>query len=210
MTTSNHRPYTYPANRIDLAPKKSGRDGGVKYTDWAIGDFIRKARAKPWFDNTLFVFVADHTHNGRGKTELPIENYHIPMVIYAPAHIQPAHVDAIARRSTSRRRSWACSGSPTESQFFGYDAMKVPPGKGRAFMSNYQTVGLYKDGAIVELRPKGDVRVIRAEGRGPAPDKSASEALTDEAIAFYQVASRAFHNGELRAPLSEPQPRASR
>ncbi|MSQ18480.1 MAG: LTA synthase family protein [Betaproteobacteria bacterium] len=31
MTTSNHRPFTYPAGRIDIA-SKSGWDGGVKYT----------------------------------------------------------------------------------------------------------------------------------------------------------------------------------
>ena len=43
MTTSNHRPYTYPDNRVDI-PSGSGRDGAVKYTDWAIGDFIRQAR----------------------------------------------------------------------------------------------------------------------------------------------------------------------
>ena len=32
MTTSNHRPFTYPQGRIDIPPK-TGRDGGVKYTD---------------------------------------------------------------------------------------------------------------------------------------------------------------------------------
>ncbi len=181
----------------------------MKYTDWAIGDFVRKAREKPWFDNTLFVFVADHTHNGRGKTELPIENYHNPMVIYAPSHIQPAHVDAIASQIDILRRFSPCSVSRTNPSS-SLRRHEGAAGKGRAFMSNYQTVGLYKDGAIVELRPKGDVRVIRAEGRGPAPDKSASEALTDEAIAFYQVSSRAFHNGELRAPLCDLRPRASR
>ncbi|MBX9757491.1 MAG: LTA synthase family protein [Beijerinckiaceae bacterium] len=198
MTTSNHRPYTYPANRIDLAPKKSGRDGGVKYTDWAIGDFVRKAREHAWFDNTLFVFVADHTHNGRGKTELPIENYHIPMVIYAPGRIAPAHVDAIASQIDIPPTILGLLGFSYESQFFGYDAMKVPAGKGRAFMSNYQTVGLYKNGAIVELRPKGVVRVVPAVANGRAPDKEAADALIDEAIAYYQVASRATHNGELR------------
>jgi len=39
----------------------------VKYTDWAIGDFIERARARPWFDDTLFVIVADHCAAARGK-----------------------------------------------------------------------------------------------------------------------------------------------
>ena len=53
MTTSNHRPFTFPDGQIDLPSKVSGRQGGVKYTDYAIGEFIRKASANlawapPW------------------------------------------------------------------------------------------------------------------------------------------------------------------
>ncbi len=39
MTTSNHRPYTYPDERIDIK-SGNGRDGAVKYTDYAIGQFL--------------------------------------------------------------------------------------------------------------------------------------------------------------------------
>ena len=49
MTTSNHRPYTSPEGRIDLPSKVSGRAGAVKYTDYAIGRFIRDASTWPWF-----------------------------------------------------------------------------------------------------------------------------------------------------------------
>src|SRR5258706_15140573 len=70
MTVSNHRPFAYPPGRIDI-PSGTGREGAVKYTDFAIGQFIDDARAKPWFDRTLFVIVADHTHKRRGRTELP-------------------------------------------------------------------------------------------------------------------------------------------
>lgn len=45
MTTSNHRPYTYPENKIDI-PSDSGRDGAVKYTNYAIGQFLKKAKSK--------------------------------------------------------------------------------------------------------------------------------------------------------------------
>jgi phosphoglycerol transferase MdoB-like AlkP superfamily enzyme len=46
MTTSNHRPYTYPEGRIDIA-SKTGRDGAVKYADWALGDFLARAAGNP-------------------------------------------------------------------------------------------------------------------------------------------------------------------
>src|SRR3546814_9533466 len=59
MTTSNHRPYTYPDGRIDI-PSPGGREGAVKYTDYAIGRFIDEASTRAWFADTLFVIVADH------------------------------------------------------------------------------------------------------------------------------------------------------
>jgi phosphoglycerol transferase MdoB-like AlkP superfamily enzyme len=206
MTTSNHRPYTYPNGRIDLPSKSSGRDGGVKYTDWAIGDFIERARAKPWFNDTMFVFVADHTHNGRGKTELPPENYHIPMIVYAPAHIPAGRVDAIASQIDTAPTILGLLNFNYESLFFGHDILKPGPEGERAFLSNYQTVGMYKNGRIVELRPKKRVRVVDAmthhEVEGPE-----AAALIEEAIAYYQTSSWAFHSGELRAIAHKPKVR---
>ena len=35
MTTSNHRPYTYPPGRIDI-PSHTSRNGAVKYSDYAM------------------------------------------------------------------------------------------------------------------------------------------------------------------------------
>ncbi|HPH46182.1 MAG TPA: LTA synthase family protein, partial [Chryseolinea sp.] len=51
MTTTNHRPYSYPEGRIDI-PSHTGREGAVKYTDYAIGKFIKEARKKDWYANT--------------------------------------------------------------------------------------------------------------------------------------------------------------
>jgi phosphoglycerol transferase MdoB-like AlkP superfamily enzyme len=59
MTTSNHRPFSYPDNKIDI-PSKSNRDGAVKYADYAVGKLIENSKNKPWFDKTIFVFVDDH------------------------------------------------------------------------------------------------------------------------------------------------------
>lgn len=209
MTTSNHRPYTYPNGRIDLPSKKSGREGGVKYTDWAIGDFVARAKDKPWFKDTLFVFVADHTHNGRGRTELPPENYHIPMIAYAPAHVAPGRVEAITSQIDVAPTILGLLDFSYDSLFFGHDARKPSPQGERAFLSNYQTVGMYKDGYIVELRPKKQVRVIDAATQREVNDAKAA-ALVEEAIAYYQTSTLAFQTGELRAMPSTPKVRLSK
>ncbi len=80
MTTSNHRPFTYPEGKVDI-PSGSGRDGAVKYTDYAIGQFLREASTKPWFANTVIIFVADHCASSAGKNEIDISKYHIPAIV---------------------------------------------------------------------------------------------------------------------------------
>jgi len=45
MTTSNHRPFTYPDNAIDI-PSGTNREGAVKYTDYAIKKMFEKAKNK--------------------------------------------------------------------------------------------------------------------------------------------------------------------
>jgi phosphoglycerol transferase MdoB-like AlkP superfamily enzyme len=198
MTTSNHRPFTYPEGRIDI-PSKTGRDGGVKYTDWAIGNFIERARSRPWFADTLFVIVADHTHKGRGRQELPPENYHIPLIIFAPAHVKPGRVDTLASQIDVAPTVLGLLNISYRSKFFGHDILREGQRHPRALMANYQTVGYYEQGRIVELKPNGRTRVVDAETGRQAPDDALSRELVDDTVSYYQVAAQAYRRGELSA-----------
>jgi phosphoglycerol transferase MdoB-like AlkP superfamily enzyme len=185
MTTSNHRPFTYPEGRIDI-PSGSGREGAVKYTDWAIGNFMQTARQQPWFKDTLFVFVADHTSHGRGRTDLPPENYRIPLIIYAPDFIQPQQIDYLASQIDLAPTLLGLLKIPYVSEFYGQDILLAAPHHQRAFMANYLTVGYLKNGKVIELMPKQTTRVIDAQTGAEQP---ADPAATDEAIAYYQTAA---------------------
>lgn len=185
MTTSNHRPFTYPEGRIDI-PSGSGREGAVKYTDWAIGNFMREASQQPWFKDTLFVFVADHTSHGRGRTDLPPENYRIPMIIYAPAWIQPQQFDALASQIDVAPTILGLLNLAYVSEFYGQDIRLAAKQHQRAFMANYLTVGYLKNGKVIELMPKQTTQVIDAKTGQALP---AEPTTTDEAIAYYQTAA---------------------
>ena len=87
MTVSNHRPFTYPEGKIDIPADSKSRKGGVKYTDYSIMKFFEMAQKQPWFKNTVFVIVADHCSSSAGKTELPMDKYRIPAMIYAPEFV---------------------------------------------------------------------------------------------------------------------------
>jgi phosphoglycerol transferase MdoB-like AlkP superfamily enzyme len=202
MTVSNHRPFTYPDGRIDI-PSHTGREGGVKYTDFAIGQFMDNARTRPWFDRTLFVIVADHTHKGRGRTELPIENYHIPLIIYAPGHVRPSRVGTIASQIDVGPTILGLLNFSYRSRFFGHDILHEGVNHQRALLANYQTVGYYQDGIVVELKPNGRYRIVDAATGRERTEDALSAQILNEAISYYQLASRAYRSGQLR----EVQPR---
>lgn len=197
MTTSNHRPYTYPAGRIDIPPA-TGADGAVKYTDWAIGDFIQRARSKPWFANTVFVIVADHCAAARGKTDLPLDRFHIPMIVYAPGLIAPGRVETIASQIDVAPTLLALLNFSYTSRFFGQDILDEGRTHQRALMANYQTVGYYEAGRIVELRPQRRARVVEAATGKELPLEGDNLRLAREAIAYYESASVAYKTGALR------------
>jgi phosphoglycerol transferase MdoB-like AlkP superfamily enzyme len=196
MTVSNHRPFAYPAGRIDLPT--GTREGAVKYTDFAIGQFIDRARERPWFGRTLFAIVADHTHKGRGRTELPLENYHIPLIVYSPGQVRPGRIDVIASQIDVGPTILGMLDFSYPSRFFGHNILREGAGRQRALFANYQTVGYYRDGVVVELKPKGRYRIVDADSGQPRAEDARSAQLLDEAISYYQSASRAYRSGELR------------
>ncbi len=192
MTTSNHRPFTYPEGRIDI-PSKSGRDGAVKYTDWAIGDFIDRAAKHAWFDDTVFVIVADHCASSAGKSDVPINRYLIPLVIYAPRHLQPRRIDRLMSQVDIPPTLLGLLDFGYTSQFLGYDLFDLEPGRERAFVSTYQELGFMRGDELVVLRPGRRVEVVRPNPRdGSATPAKPNPALSEEAIAWYQTASGLF------------------
>lgn len=201
MTTSNHRPYTYPDGRIDI-PSPGGRAGAVKYTDYAIGDFIERARSKPWFDDTLFVIVADHCSSVAGRTRLPVEKYHIPLIFYAPALLDPGIDSQLMSQIDIVPTLLDALGADGAGQFFGQSRLRgdADP-QGRAFISNYQELGYLKHGVLTVLAPQRKVEAFRIDPQTyDATPTPVDATLRDEAIAWYQSASAAFANGALRAP----------
>lgn len=199
MTTSNHRPFTYPEGRIDI-PSGSGREGAVKYTDHAIGRFVEKARSHPWFERTVFVFVADHTSIARGRSDLPMERFHIPMVVWAPGLVEAKRIDALASQIDVAPTLLGLLNVPYVSEFFGRDLLNDADVPHSLFMANYQTVGFVGQGEQVELRPRRATRVTPLDG-GAHDDKRERAAL-ESGISFYQVASERF--AERRAPADAP------
>jgi phosphoglycerol transferase MdoB-like AlkP superfamily enzyme len=205
MTTTNHRPYTYPDGRIDI-PSPGGREGGVKYTDYAIGKFIKDAKTKPWFKDTLFVIVADHCASVAGKSKLPVDMYHIPLIFYAPELLKPATYSPVVSQIDIAPTLLEVLGMNGDDQFFGRPFFEKGAPPERAFISNYQELGYLKKDILTVLLPKKRVESYRIDPKTYVSTPIAVDPqLLTEAVAYYQTASRAFKAGELKAPFYRDQ-----
>lgn len=204
MTTSNHRPFTYPDGRIPM-PSPGGRDGAVMYTDWAIGQFVEQARTRPWFDDALFVFIADHCAAVAGKTALPVAGYRIPLILWAPKLVDPGVHAGMVSQIDVPPTLLDILRADGDDHFFGRSVFELPPGPERAFISNYQSLGYLRDGLLIVLSPGRRVEAFHVDPTTLESTQAVVDAaLAKEAIAYYQTASRAFRQGALRAPGYAP------
>lgn len=197
MSISNHRPYTYPENRIPIPTDSKTRAGGVMYADWAIGDFFRRAEKEPWFKNTVFVIVADHCASSAGKTDLPLEKYHIPAMIYAPGIIEPQAVNKFCSQIDLMPTLFALLGLEYDSYFFGENILS-PDFTERAFLATYEDLGYLEDGVLTVLSPVRRVEQFRVAPTAENPYNTeplaeADSALINRATALYQTSARWYH-----------------
>ena len=82
MTTSDHSPFYVPEY---FQPKAKAIESQiVQYADWSLQQFIQLASKEAWFNNTIFVFVADHGAAIDAKYDIPLNYFHTPLIIYAP------------------------------------------------------------------------------------------------------------------------------
>jgi phosphoglycerol transferase MdoB-like AlkP superfamily enzyme len=68
------------------------------YSDWAVGEFMKRARKMPGFDKTVFMFMADHPFGSVNETTWK-EKFHIPLLVYCPALIKPGETDRLGTQN---------------------------------------------------------------------------------------------------------------
>ena len=82
FTISSHSPYDFPGeHKLSFNSKEDKYVNSVAYTDKCLGDFIGSVKQEDWYANTLFIIVADHSHNSPMKRRVAQkEKFHIPML----------------------------------------------------------------------------------------------------------------------------------
>ena len=202
MTTSNHRPYTYPDGKIDI-PSGAGRHGGVKYSDYALGEFLKAARNKPWFDNTIFVITADHCAGSGGKVALPPAKYHIPLLIYAPKIVKSKVISKLSSQIDIAPTILGLLNISYSSRFFGNDILNK--NYQNAFISTYQKLGYIENKKLITLSPGKVAQTYNLLDNNQLEETDLDQVLVNRAIDYYQSAYYLYQNGQLKQNIANDQ-----
>lgn len=186
FTSSNHSPYQFPNGRIALqTPEKNTDLNAVKYADFALGEFFEKAMQSDYWQDTLFLVIADHDLNVYGDALVPIERFQIPGLILG-ADIEPKKINTVASQIDMAPTLLSLMGISAETPMIGRD-LSLPEthhSPGRALMQFSDYFALMQGEKVTVLRPQQSA----LEGRytpqsrqleiiGPASEEATHEAL---------------------------------
>lgn len=154
LTTSNHVPYEFPDGRIELYTEpKANRFNTIKYADYALGKFFETAKKETYYNNTVFLIIADHSTKLHGKSLIPIQKYHIPGIIIAP-QLKPVVYEKVASQFDITPTLLDIMGISTQMPLLGRPLLRMPETlPGRAVMQYGNIHALMVDNTIVIQQP---------------------------------------------------------
>lgn len=145
LTVTNHRPFTYPAGRIPEDPNAHNREHAVKYADWALGDFFDRARKESFWNDTIFVVIADHGARVYGRQTIPLKSYQIPWLVVAPGLVTtPQRNDTPGCQLDVIPTLLGMIGRPYHSLFFGHDLLQQGSSeRDRGLLNHNRSIAVY-------------------------------------------------------------------
>lgn len=153
FSSSNHEPFEFPDGRIELYEQpKDTVNNAVKYADYALGDFIKKAKASPYWKDTVFLIVADHDDRVYGNNLVPVEKFHIPGLILG-ADIQPKKIQPLASQIDLGPTLLSLMGVTGSHPMIGRDFARYPNQNGRALMQFEDYFALMEENNLTILKP---------------------------------------------------------
>jgi phosphoglycerol transferase MdoB-like AlkP superfamily enzyme len=155
FTSSNHSPYEFPDGRIEINGEKQTPENAVRYADYALGQFFEKAQRSEYWQDTIFLVVADHHNRVEGENLVPIEKYHIPGLILG-ADIEPRRLSTIASQIDLPTTVLSMMGISSSHPMIGRDLTLAEEQQkaGRAFMQYDDYFAKMTGEEVVILRPE--------------------------------------------------------
>lgn len=197
LTVTNHNPYRVPPGCIESSIDPNEEDEEVlmaqstRYADWALEQFFKKAAASDYFNDTVFVLVADHGPKLDPRPLVDVEGYRIPCVFYAPgmADLKPRTIDAPCCQTDMGPTLLSLLGGSFSHGTFGRDLLATRPSdRGMALLRRDRCMALVQgDLTYLEL-PDSDPMLFRQTPGGTLKQLDPSTHPFDDAPSMHRTA----------------------
>ena len=195
FTSSNHDPFDIPQGKVSLPkghnPENYKRDLAIKYADYALGKFINKAKTRSYWENTVFLVVADHDVRVFGSEPVPLKSFHIPAVILnsdMKSKRDPRLVSQIDLPVTLL----SLLGIDQATPMLGFDLTKSYPVE-RAMMQYYDNFAYLENERAVILMPNQQTSYWRYNKQTKIQEKN-EQLNVDQTLAEKALAHVLFSN----------------
>lgn len=195
LTSSKNLSKDFLANKIDMKDQENSR---IKYIDYAIGNFIEEAKTKEWFKDTIFVITSTNAPSSKDQNELNKENYHIPLMIYAPGFIEASVNNKLGSQIDIAPTILGLLNFDYDSKFFGQDLIKHNPQ--RAFITTNIVLGYLNNNSLTNLLPYHNAVNYRIENNEKILTEK-NQLLINEAITYYQTSYDLFSQNQMKEGL---------
>lgn len=161
FTSATHAPYFLPNKRYALYQHNNKSEAGylntLYYVDTQIKEFMQRAKQQTWFDNTVFIFTADHVASSGDakdakqikKSNALLPNFHIPLIIYAPKILKPLQSNILSSHSDIIPSIIDMLGFDTEFTMIGQSLFDTSVSKRFAFVKAGNVIGLGTDDRVL-------------------------------------------------------------
>ena len=195
FTSSNHDPFDIPQGKVSLPkghnPENYKRDLAIKYADYALGKFINKAKTQSYWENTVFLVVADHDVRVFGSEPVPLKSFHIPAVVLnsdMKSKRDPRLVSQIDLPVTLM----SLLGIDRATPMLGFDLTKSYPVE-RAMMQYYDNFAYLENDRAVILMPNQQTSYWRYNKQTKIQEKN-EQLNVDQTLAEKALAHVLFSN----------------
>ncbi len=162
MTASNHSPFYIPPYYVPA--KKEMQQAIVEYSDWALRKLMDMASRQSWFENTLFVFVADHGRLLDGELyEMSLNYSHIPLIMYAPKITHPQTFSGVGGQIDVFPTVMGVLELPYSNNTLGVDLLASP--RSCMYFSADDKYGVVNDSLFLVVPNVGNENLYRYKAR---------------------------------------------
>ena len=168
QTASFHEPFTIPNGTPDFALRQLSKEtsashgfkneaeyNSLRYADFSLGEFFKRAKGSSYYANTIFFILGDHgLHQHSANMSAPyhaagLPGWHVPLIVHAPGHLSPAVRTDPAGQADIFPSAAGLAGIPYNNYTLGRDlfALDLHP-EGATFISgkNNEPIRLLQDG----------------------------------------------------------------